>query len=267
MSGFYLICFGISFFIFVYASFLFIFEKIKKNKKAVAVPQRRSSKINFLAAAAVFLFLSFVSNVIFSVMLGIVFVYFVWLFRKKKEQDYKKNIDKQIVESIRIFRNVILSGQSVLQAIDTVSVQIKQPLSGEFKRISDRVSLGIGIDEALRDSSLNIQSEQYKLFIDSVRVSNITGAKLSDILDKIEKSINQRLVIYAKVEALTSQGKMSGNIISVVPFFIVLFVYFAEPEMMGVLFTTLIGNIILFVSLLMMLLGSFFMRKISEIDI
>jgi asparagine N-glycosylation enzyme membrane subunit Stt3 len=51
-----------------------------------------------------------VSNVIFSVMLGIVFVYFVWLFRKKKEQDYKKNIDKQIVESIRIFRNVILSG-------------------------------------------------------------------------------------------------------------------------------------------------------------
>jgi hypothetical protein len=39
MSGFYLICFGISFFIFVYASFLFIFEKIKKNKKAVAVPQ------------------------------------------------------------------------------------------------------------------------------------------------------------------------------------------------------------------------------------
>ncbi|MDD5102563.1 MAG: type II secretion system F family protein [Endomicrobiaceae bacterium] len=194
-------------------------------------------------------------------------IYFNWLYKKKQEQNYRKSVDKQIVESIRIFRNIILSGQSILQAIDAVSKQVKPPLSDEFRKIFERVSLGVGLDEALQESSLNIQSEQYKLFIDSVRISNITGAKLSDILDKIEKSITQRLVIYSKVEALTSQGKMSGNIISVVPFFIILFVYFIEPDMMSVLFTTLIGNIILFISIVMMLLGSFFMRKISEIDI
>lgn len=267
MSSLYLVCFAISFFLLLNMVFSFIFEKINKRNRKIPKINLCLNKINIFASAAVFFILAFLLNIIFAIMIFMLFAYFIWLYEKKKKHDYKKNIDKQIIESIRIFRNVILSGQSILQAIDTVSKQVKHPLSGEFKKIFDRVSLGVGLDEALEDSSLNIQSEQYKLFIDSVRISNITGAKLSDILDKIEKSINQRLAIYSKVEAFTSQGKMSGNIISAVPFFIVLFVYIAEPDMMGVLFTTLLGNIILFISLIMMLLGSFFMRKIAEIDI
>lgn len=267
MTVLYLICFCISFALFVYMLVLYLLEKIKTNNNKISQIKISGNKKNIVVILCIFVMVSIILNIIFSMLISMIFIYFKWLYKKKKEQDYKRSVDKQIIESIRIFRNIILSGQSILQAIDTVSKQVKQPLSGEFKKIFERVSLGVGLDEALQESSFNIQSEQYKLFIDSVRISNITGAKLSDILDKIEKSITQRLVIYSKVEALTSQGKMSGNIISVVPFFIILFVYFIEPDMMSVLFTTLIGNIILFISIVMMLLGSFFMRKISEIDI
>jgi tight adherence protein B len=69
------------------------------------------------------------------------------------------------------------------------------------------------------------------------------------------------------VEALTAQGKMSGLIVSIVPFFIILFVYLLEPDIMGILFTTAIGNIIFFIAVLMLLLCSFFMKKLTEIDI
>lgn len=265
MKYVYLGCFVISFGIFVYLFFTYIFEQIKKisNPKIEFSNDRKG----VLLFAVIVILISIILNIIFALMICIILIYFKYLYYRKKNQDYIKSIDKQIIEAIIIFRNVILSGQSLIQAIDTVSKQIKKPLSDEFKRIYDKVGLGISLDEALKESSLNIQSEQYKLFVDAVRISNTTGAKLSDILDKIEKSISQRLVIYAKVEALTSQGKMSGNIVSIVPLFIVLFVYFVEPDMMGVLFTTFAGNIILFLSILMMLLGSFFIRKISEIDI
>lgn len=267
MTSLYLVCFCISFSLLIYILFLFVLEKINKSNKKKSKIKTYGNKKNIIILLSIFIILSVILNIIFSILISMIVIYFNWLYKKKQEQNYRKSVDKQIVESIRIFRNIILSGQSILQAIDAVSKQVKPPLSDEFRKIFERVSLGVGLDEALQESSLNIQSEQYKLFIDSVRISNITGAKLSDILDKIEKSITQRLVIYSKVEALTSQGKMSGNIISVVPFFIILFVYFIEPDMMSVLFTTLIGNIILFISIVMMLLGSFFMRKISEIDI
>ena len=160
-----------------------------------------------------------------------------------------------------------MTGQSVIQTIDAVSKQTDDPLASEFKRVYDSVSFGISLDEALKQTSQNIQSQQYKLFIDSIRISNVTGAKLSDILEKIERSITQRIAIYSKVEALTAQGKISGLIVSIVPFFIILFVYFLEPDMMGILFTTTLGNLIFFVSVIMLLLGSVFMRKITEIEI
>jgi tight adherence protein B len=160
-----------------------------------------------------------------------------------------------------------MTGQSLIQAVNEVSKQTNEPLSEEFKKVYDSVALGISLEDALSQTSNNITSSQYKLFIDAIRISNITGAKLSDILEKIEKSVAKQTEIYSKVEALTAQGKMSGMIVSIVPFFIILFVYLLEPDIMGILFTTAIGNIIFFIAVLMLLLGSFFMKKLTEIDI
>jgi tight adherence protein B len=150
--------------------------------------------------------------------------------------------------------------------MDTVSKQVKEPISAELKEICNKVNLGISLDTALEESSKHINSQQYKLFMDSVRIANVTGAKLSDILIKIENSISQKMSIYSTVQALTAQGKMSGLIVSIVPFFIIGFVYFVQPEMMSLLFTTLIGNIILLITVMMILLGSFLMNKIAQVD-
>ncbi len=263
MSGVYLICFVIFFMLFVFFALMLL---PAKNKKKFILPVTAGKKNIFLFLIA-FIGVCAILNVIFALIIYVVLFYFKYLYDRHKKQKYAGDTDKQIVETIRIFRNVVLSGQSLVQAADTVSKQVKYPLSYEFKNIYDKVGFGVSLDEALKESSINIKSEQYKLFIDALRISNTTGAKLSDILDKIEKSVSQRLAMCAKVEALTSQGKMSGNIISAVPLFIVLFVYAVEPAMMGVLFSTLIGNLILLISVIMMAAGSFLIRKISEIEL
>lgn len=266
MSYVYLICFCICFAVLIYTFIKYFTSKIDTNKKIQRVPLSKNKKY-FIYLFLTFLLVSVVTNIIFAILSIIIVFYINWVRTKKQKQDIIRKIDKQIVEAIRIFKNTIMTGQSVIQTIDAVSKQIDYPLAGEFKRIYDSVSLGISLDDALKQTAQNIQSQQYKLFIDSIRISNITGAKLSDILEKIERSITQRIAIYSKVEALTAQGKISGLIVSVVPFFIILFVYFLEPDIMGVLFTTTLGNLIFFISVIMLLSGSVFMRKITEIEI
>jgi tight adherence protein B len=266
MSYIYLICFCICLALAVYFFIKYYISKININTKISKVNSSKNKKY-LIYLFLIFLLVLVITNIIFATLSIIVIFYINWLRNKKQKQDRMRKIDKQIIETIRIFKNTIMTGQSVIQTIDAVSKQIDDPLASEFKRVYDSVALGISLDDALKQTSQNIQSQQYKLFIDSIRISNITGAKLSDILEKIERSITQRITIYSKVEALTAQGKISGLIVSVIPFFIILFVYFLEPDIMGVLFTTTLGNLIFFVSVTMLLLGSVFMRKITEIEI
>ncbi|GAB1401226.1 hypothetical protein MASR1M68_01370 [Elusimicrobiota bacterium] len=266
MSYIYLICFCICFVVAIYAFVKYFTSKINTDKKIQKQSLSKNKKY-LICLFLIFLSVSVILNIIFAILSVVVILYVNWLKIKKQKQDIVKKIDKQIIEAIRIFKNTIMTGQSVIQTIDAVSKQTDEPLAGEFRRIYDSVSFGISLDDALKQTSENIQSQQYKLFIDSIRISNTTGAKLSDILEKIERSIAQRIAIYSKVEALTAQGKISGLIVSVVPFFIILFVYFLEPDIMGILFTTTLGNIIFFISVIMLLAGSFFMRKMTEIEI
>ncbi|MCR4663347.1 MAG: type II secretion system F family protein, partial [Endomicrobiaceae bacterium] len=184
-------------------------------------------------------------NIIYALIITIAASYFSWLFIENKKQKYKKETDKQIVEIIRLFRNAVSSGENIVQATETVSTQIKEPLSLEFQEITNKIKLGISLDEALKDSSDKVQNEQYEFFMDAIRISHSTGIKISDILSKIEEAVTQKLSLSSKVDVLTSQVRFSGIVISIIPFVIVLLIYFVEPEMVSVLFTSVLGNMIL----------------------
>jgi len=259
---FFCLCIGVSVYFLTNALFLKMHFSGSNTLKNIKPEQKQ-----FLLAFFLFLTVFFILNFIFAFLSAVILFYIKWLINEKRKKDKIKKINGQITEMIKIFKNNIMAGQSVIQTIYEVSQQIQEPLSVEFKKIHESVSFGLSLDDALNQSSKNIESGQYKLFIDSIRISNITGAKLSDMLGKIERSVVKQIEIYSKVETLTAQGKISGLIVSVVPFFIILFVYIMEPDIMGILFTTFLGNIIFFVAVVMLLLGSFFMKKITEIDI
>ena len=263
LNSIYLLFFLISFSIFVFYSC----SILKERKSNVKNKINKQNRINFLFVAILFVLISIALNVIYAIIITIVLIYYSWLFFENKKQKYKKEIDKQILEIIRLFRSSVSSGENIFQAIDSVSEQIKEPLSLEFKEISDKIKLGIGLDEALKDSVSKVQNEKYKFFMDSLRLSHSTGIKISDILSKIETTVAQKLSLTTKVDVLTSQVRFSGMVISIIPFFIVFLIYFIEPETVSVLFTSLFGNVILLICVIMILSGSFVMKKIADIKL
>lgn len=259
----YLILFLISFLLFAF----YVFLSLNKYKTVSAENNKKTKNIKFLLFTVFFILIAIFLNVIYAIILTIVFLYCRWIILENKKQKSRKETDKQILEIIRLFRNSVSSGESITQTIDSVSKQIKEPLSLEFKEISNKVKLGISLDEALKDSVVKISNEQYKFFMDSIRISYSTGIKISDILSKIEESVSRKLSLSNKVDVLTSQVRFSGIIISVIPFFIVLLIYFFEPEMISILFTSVLGNMILLICVIMVLSGSFIMKKIADIKL
>lgn len=265
MKIFYLIFFLLSFFGLICSLFI-----VLKHKRNIIFENKNfycNKNLKFILLILEFIIISIFLNIIYALIINILILYFLWTLTVSRKQKNKKIIDKQILETIRLFRNYVSAGQSFVQTIESVSKQIKDPLSSEFKEISNKVNLGISLEKALKSSALNVSNEQYKFFTDALIISHSTGIKISDILLKIEESLNKKMDLASKIDVLTSQVRFSGNVVSFIPFVIVFLVYFFEQDMISTLFVTLIGNFVLLISVIMILTGAFIMKKISDIKL
>lgn len=75
------------------------------------------------------------------------------------------------------------------------------------------------------------------------------------------------MAMEGKIRALTSQGKLQGVIVSLLPVFLAAVFYVMDPVSMRPLFTTLYGWGVVTTLLVMLALGAFFIRKIVAIDV
>ncbi|MDR3306211.1 MAG: type II secretion system F family protein [Endomicrobium sp.] len=175
-------------------------------------------------------------------------------------------IDKQVMEALNIIKNAVRAGQSLQNSMVTAKNELKYPIKSEFEKISEKLAFVVSFDKVLEEASKTAISKEFKLMIDVIRVSKDSGASLSDIFDRISDSAFQRINVRSKITALTAQGRMSGNLVSVIPFVIIFMMYIIEPEMMECLFVTLTGNILLLIVVVMVITGSFVIRKMTEID-
>ena len=89
----------------------------------------------------------------------------------------------------------------------------------------------------------------------------------SPIVTCTPPTMSERRKIQGKISALTAQGKASGLVMSVVPFILLGVLYVMEPQMVGLMFTSMLGNIILSLVVAMIWLASFVIGKIVDIDI
>ncbi|GHT65593.1 hypothetical protein AGMMS50222_05930 [Endomicrobiia bacterium] len=271
----------ISFSAFVFCFVRLIFLQIKtktkrKNKKKFSfknlpiefnfknLPIKRKKLLVLLLT---FLLLAILlKNIVFPLTLCILFLYLDWYIKDKNKRKRTNLIDKQVVEALTIIKNLLQAGQSLQNALLTAKNELNEPIKFEFKQMSDSLALGISLEKALEELSRKTESKEFKLMLDTIRISKDTGASVKDIFDKIIDSTSRRIDVRSKINALTAQGKMSGNIVSVMPFIVVFLMYIIEPDMIKPLFVTLPGSILLLIVVAMVLAGSFVIRKMTEID-
>jgi Flp pilus assembly protein TadB len=259
------------FFIFSFISYIKEKKRISKDKtgKSFNAKFKELSTVRkrIVVAFIIFFISAFlIQNIVFAVIFAVVYAYFDWFIKNKKAKELETLIDKQVIEALTIVKNAVQSGQSLAQAITTASQELKEPIKGEFIKMSDSLALGVNFDKVLQNSSETAPSKEFRLMIDTVKISKDSGASLTGIFDRILSATSQRIAIKSKVNALTSQGRMSGNVVSAMPFVVIGMMYIIEPGMMLPLFTTLAGNILLLIVIVMILTGSFVIRKITEID-
>lgn len=178
-----------------------------------------------------------------------------------------KQLNTQLGDAIVLISNSLKAGYSFFQAIDIVADEMTGPIAQEFSFLQKEISLGVPTERALENLSSRVLSDDLELVITAVLIQRQVGGNLAEVLDNISSTIRDRVKIKGEIKTITSQGRMSGLIISMLPIVLGLILYIINPEHISILFYHPIGIAILIFSAFMELIGIYFVKKVVNIDV
>ena len=225
------------------------------------------------AAAAGFLLGFLIASRIapaFGILLGIVtcFIGYVVpsIYLKFKAARRRKQFVGQLGDTITLMANSLRAGYSLLQTMEMVSRESKDPMATEFRRVVREVGLGISHQEAMANMMRRVPSDDLDLLVTAINIQHEVGGNLAQILTTIGHTIRERVRIKGEIGVLTAQVQLSGYIITAMPIGLALLIFMLNPSyIMEIMAWPWICMPI--ASFIMVVIGFFAMRKIASIEV
>lgn len=185
--------------------------------------------------------------------------------------------ENQLADTLNLWVNALRSGYSVLQGMEAIATELPPPISREFERVVQEVRLGLSLEQALSNIVRRMPSEDLDLIVTAINIQREVGGNLAEILDIISHTIRERVRIKGEIRTLTSQGRLTGWVIGLLPLFLALIVYSINPDYGGQLLVKEApfivpgvlpcGWLVIAAGLLMMGFGILAVRKIVDIEV
>ena len=148
-----------------------------------------------------------------------------------------------------------------------VGQEFPDPAGTEFSKTLDEINFGVAYEDALRNLTSRIDSDDLKLFVISIIIQRTSGGNLAEILENIGRLIRERFKLKGNIRTLTAEGRISAYILLSLPFFLGYVMYLLNPKYISTLFTDPIGHFMLVATGVMMIIGAFVMKRMVDIKV
>ncbi|HBW36576.1 MAG: hypothetical protein VR66_15520 [Peptococcaceae bacterium BRH_c23] len=189
----------------------------------------------------------------------------IWL--KSAQKKKRRQFNNQLADALLVLANSLRSGFSLLQAMEMVSQEMPNPISGEFQLALREMTYGTATETALTHLSERVGSDVLDLLVTAMLIQRQAGGNLAEVLMNIHATIQGRLRIQQEIKTLTAQGRISGYIIAILPFGIAVVLSAINPSYLSVLFTNPTGLAMLAGGLISQIIGFLIIRKIVTIEV
>ncbi len=189
------------------------------------------------------------------------------VYLKALIQRQKKLFGRQIPDGLSMMTNAMRAGNSLAQALETVADEMEGPLGREFRYVLQRHRMGEPLADCLSAAAARQQDDDLSMAVTATLVSMQTGSNLAEMYERLAATIRRKETMQNKIRSLTSQGKMQGWIVGLLPVALLLVVHFLSPRSTEFFFHTIAGGLMLTAGLVMEVAGILAIRRIVAIDV
>lgn len=173
----------------------------------------------------------------------------------------------QLVDALQAMANAFKAGLTFPQAIEHVSREAPNPLGQEFALFVKEVKLGVPLEDALVNMGNRVNSDDLELVVTSTNISRQLGGNMAEMFETISGTIRERFRIEGKIDALTSQGKLQGWIVAMMPAALGVVLNFMRPDLMEPMLDSWFGVGVVVSIMVLVGIGILLIRKIVNIDV
>ena len=191
-----------------------------------------------------------------------------WFIVRRMAEKRREQIEDQLADAMVSLASAIRAGLSLAQALEILAEQTPRPISQEFQQLVGEYQLGKPMEQCLDETKQRLRSENFALFAAAIQASRQSGGKLNETVERIAFSVRELQRLERKIHSETAQARTSALYMALAPFLILAIYYFAvDPVSTSRLFTTLWGQVMLSIALVINVIAFLWARAILSPNI
>ena len=187
------------------------------------------------------------------------------IYRKLERR--RKQFAEQLPDNLQVLASALRAGHSFVGALSVVVDDAAEPSRGEFRRIVADEQLGVPLEDAIRAVVQRMENEDFEQVALVASLQRRTGGSMAEVLERVTETIRERFELRRMVQTLTAQGRMSRWIVSALPVALLAVITALNPGYTAPLFTSTGGRLALLFAAVMVLAGSYVIKRIVDIKV
>jgi tight adherence protein B len=174
---------------------------------------------------------------------------------------------EQLPDSLDLVRSALQAGHGLVAAFQVVSETFPDPVATEFRYIIDETRLGLPFRDALYNLTARVPDPNVPILVVGILTAQDVGGNMAEVIDNVTYTIRERAKLQRDIQVLTAQGRLSGLVLTALPFIVGAFMFVYNPSYFGPMVQRRNGQLLLLYGVCSLIVGHFMVRRIVKIQV
>lgn len=194
------------------------------------------------------------------------------IYRKKRIQKRKEELYDSFRDLIAWMHTALRSGYSMENAVLEAAEQLEQSLGEEnvlveeLHQMRHKMTLSVPVEQLFLDLAMRSRIEDIETFASVLIIAKRTGGNICEVLQNTWDIFCTRMDTMREIRAGVSSRRFEQNIMSIVPFGILIYVQISFPEFLRGMYGNVIGVLFMSGCLATYLAAWVLGKKILEVE-
>jgi tight adherence protein B len=173
----------------------------------------------------------------------------------------------QLPDALRLVVGSLRSGFSLSQAVDAVVREGTDPIATELGRALAETRLGGDLEDALERAGERTGSRDMAWLVMAIRIQREVGGNLSETLETAVETMRERSRLARHVRALSAEGRLSALVLLGMPIVLGGWMFLFRRDYLRPLYTEPLGLAMLVGSVLLVVAGAAWLRRLVRVEV
>ena len=195
------------------------------------------------------------------------------LWREILQKKRQRELEKQFREMIQMMSTALSAGYSVDNAIRACRKDLERMYGGQGMLVREtgymvrQMEMNRPVEELLEDFAMRSGLEEAENFTRIFVIARRSGGRLVSIIERTVQVMGDRSQVKEEIQTLTASKRFEQRIMNLIPVLMVLYIDWTSPGFFTVMYTTILGRVLMTGCLLVYLASVWLAQKILDIEV